>query len=90
MELSNSPAWRLPGLNRRIIMATIEQTQQYYANQADKQLRSLLRRDYGDRKYRITHQSIPEVHVYGQMPNSIETGWWFLGYLPDVRREYCI
>lgn len=27
-----------------------------------------------DCKYRITAEG--EVHFYGRMPNSIETGWW--------------
>lgn len=71
-------------------MATIEQVARHHQNQRDAQLRSLLRRDHGDRHYRITNNSVPEVHAYGHMPNSIETGWWFVGYLPDVQREYCI
>lgn len=28
----------------------------------------------GAQRYRITANG--EVHFYGQMPNSIETGWW--------------
>lgn len=30
-----------------------------------------------DCKYRITSDG--EVHFYGRMPNSIETGWWLFG-----------
>ncbi len=30
-----------------------------------------------DCKYRITKDE--EVHFYGRMPNSIETGWWLFG-----------
>jgi hypothetical protein len=29
-----------------------------------------------------------EIHAYGQMPNSIETGWYLVGYRSDVEREY--
>lgn len=32
------------------------------------------RADVRDCKYRITSEG--EVHFYGRMPNSIETGWW--------------
>jgi hypothetical protein len=28
--------------------------------------------------YRITAED--EVHYYGRMPNSLETGWYFIGY----------
>jgi hypothetical protein len=27
------------------------------------------------------------VHAYGRMPNSIKTGWWFVGYAEDVLRS---
>lgn len=33
--------------------------------------------DARDCKYRITADG--EVHFYGQMPNSIEAGWWLFG-----------
>jgi elongation factor G len=29
-----------------------------------------------------------EVHAYGEMPNSDATGWYFVGYDNDLRREY--
>lgn len=32
--------------------------------------------------YRIT--SDDQVHYYGRMPNSIETGWFFIGYGADT------
>jgi hypothetical protein len=59
---------------------------QYYANQNTKKLRELLRRDYGARCYRITRQD--EIHVYGQMPNSIVTGWYLLGSKHSVATDY--
>lgn len=38
--------------------------------------RNIIRTAAADRdcKYRITKDG--EVHFYGSMPNSIETGWW--------------
>lgn len=30
--------------------------------------------DCNGERYRITRNG--EVHIYGRMPNSIETGWW--------------
>ncbi len=71
-------------------MATIAQHISFRANQKERQLRALLRRDYGSRKYRITSGSTPEVHVYGRMPNTNKVGWWFRGWLCDVERGYCI
>lgn len=49
-------------------------------------VRNALRERYGKGKYRITgHIGInEEVHVYSQMPNSIETGWWLMGDLTDA------
>lgn len=32
----------------------------------------------GGTRLRITRQGA--VHVYGPIPNSIETGWWFAGW----------
>ena len=37
--------------------------------------------DTGAERYRITREG--EVHYYGQMPNSIETGWYFVGWDAD-------
>lgn len=50
-----------------------------------KQLREYLRETYGPWHYRITGEN--EIHVYGQMPNSIETGWWLYGYLEDFIKQ---
>jgi hypothetical protein len=33
-------------------------------------------------RYRITSDG--EVHIYGKMPNAIDTGWWFAGYTEEV------
>jgi hypothetical protein len=45
-------------------------------------IRAALVDKYGPRNHRITgHTGWQEVHVYSQMPNSIETGWWLLGDL---------
>lgn len=52
------------------------------------QLRSMLRRKFGDRKYRLTADG--EVHVYGCMPNSIVTGWYLLGSKASVMAGYQI
>jgi hypothetical protein len=40
-------------------------------------IRAALVDKYGPRNYRIT--SNDQVHVYSQMPNSMDTGWWLLG-----------
>lgn len=36
-------------------------------------------------RFRITRSG--EVHIYGPMPNSIESGWWFAGYEADLLSE---
>lgn len=36
-------------------------------------------------RYRITRDG--EVHLYGTMPNSIVTGWWYAGPVWDVLRR---
>lgn len=66
--------------------ATYDQTAAHYARQREQQLRSLLRRDYGAGKYRITRDD--EIHAYGRMPNSIETGWYLVGDRISVERDY--
>lgn len=40
-------------------------------------IRTALRNAFGARNYRITKKG--SIHVYGQMPNSIETGWSVFG-----------
>lgn len=36
-------------------------------------------------RYRITGKG--EVHFYGRMPNSIETGWWLFAQSPSEAAE---
>jgi len=67
-------------------MANYEQTAAYYANQRTAKLRELLRRDYGAGKYRLTKDG--DVHVYGTMPNTNQTGWYLLGTRRHVETEY--
>ena len=67
-------------------MATYEQTAAYYANQRTAKLRELLRRDHGTGKYRLTKDG--DVHVYGKMPNTNQTGWYLLGSRRHVEAEY--
>lgn len=33
-------------------------------------------------KFRVTRDG--ELHIKGQMPNSVEHGWWFAGFAADV------
>ena len=42
-------------------------------------LRFALREKYGARCYRITRGAEAEVHIYGQMPNNSNFGWWLMG-----------
>lgn len=69
-------------------MSGYDQTAKFYAAKNEKKLRELMRRDYGAGKYRLTHDG--EVHAYGKMPNSIETGWYLLGYREEVERNFNI
>ena len=69
-------------------MTTYNALAKHFANRNDQQLRELLRRDFGARKYKITAEG--DVHVHGKMPNSIETGWYLKGSKQAVMREYCI
>lgn len=56
---------------------------------ATTEIRSIIRQhanETGAERYRITRDG--EVHYYGQMPNSIETGWYFVGWsTEDVARD---
>ncbi len=45
-------------------------------------IRAALRNAFGVGKYRIT--AAGEIHVHGQMPNSIINGWYLYGYLGDA------
>jgi hypothetical protein len=47
------------------------------AKKADKELRNLLREKFGKGRFRIRTNGT--VDVYGQMPNSNVTGWWYYG-----------
>ena len=46
-------------------------------------IRAALRNAFGAGKYRITRDG--EIHVYGQMPNSIVTGWYLYGWMGDAQ-----
>ena len=46
-------------------------------------IRAALRNAFGAGKYRITRDG--EIHVYGQMPNSIVTGWYLYGWMGDTQ-----
>lgn len=43
--------------------------------------RHMLRENFGARKYRIDRYG--NISVYGQMPNSIEAGWWLYGAIGE-------
>lgn len=45
-------------------------------------IRAALRNAFGAGKYRIT--STGEIHIHGQMPNSIVTGWYLYGWMGDA------
>lgn len=51
-----------------------------------RKLRDSLREKFGPRRYRITWNA--EVHVYGQLPNSNYSGWYFYGYLEDMHHWF--
>jgi len=48
-----------------------------------KQLRAVIRAAANERgcRYRITRDG--EVHFYGPMPNTNDTGWYFVGWSPE-------
>ena len=46
-------------------------------------IRAALRNAFGAGKYRITRDG--EINVYGQMPNSIVTGWYLYGWMGDAQ-----
>jgi hypothetical protein len=70
------------------IMTTCNAASKHYAARNDQQLRELLRRDFGTRKYKITADG--DVHVHGKMPNSILTGWYLKGSKCELMRDYQI
>lgn len=54
----------------------------------NNQTRAIIRNaaEARDCKYRIT--AAGEVHFYGRMPNSVETGWWlFAQSVEDATKE---
>ena len=53
------------------------------ARKDDKELRAMLREKYGKGCYRIKKDDT--VDVYGKMPRSIVTGWYYLGEIEYVR-----
>lgn len=67
-------------------MNRIERTSEYLANQRTKQLRELLRRDFGAGRYRLTSDG--DVHVFGVMPDSIRVGWYLAGSRRAVEAGY--
>lgn len=54
------------------------------------QVRRILRAHFGDRQYRIVGLRAPhraEIHVFGDMPNSQDEGWYLFGYVDDPATE---
>lgn len=51
-------------------------------------IRSALRNAFGARQYRIT--ATGEIHVFGTMPNTNETGWYLFGWVGDAETEFRI
>lgn len=66
--------------------ATHNQVGKFIANQRTAQLRTLLRRDFGAGKYRLTSDG--DMHVFGAMPNATATGWYLNGSRRAVEAEY--
>jgi hypothetical protein len=50
---------------------------------SDDEIRAVLRRAFGAYKYRITRGG--EIHVYGEMPNSVVVGWYLYGSKDDAQ-----
>lgn len=48
-------------------------------------IRNILRNAFGARQYRITRDG--EIHVYGTMPNTNQTGWYLFGRVGDAETE---
>lgn len=68
--------------------ASYDKTTSVYAKQRTEHLRAMLRKDYEQGKYWITKDD--EIHVFGKMPNSTETGRYFLGYRAGFERDYAL
>lgn len=67
-------------------MNRIERTSAHVASQRTAKLRELLRRDFGAGRYRLTSDG--DVHVFGQMPNSIRVGWYLAGSRRAIEAGY--
>ena len=52
---------------------------------ADKALRDALRSKFGSGRYRITATDL--VEVYGEMPNTNRTGWYYYGSREDAAQR---
>ncbi len=52
------------------------------------QIRAALRNAFGDRKYRITRNG--EIHVFGVMKNTNQTGWYLFGDIDNAETIACI
>ena len=49
-------------------------------------IRAALINEFGARQYRITRDG--EIHVYGTMPNTNQTGWYLYGYVGNAETMY--
>ena len=54
----------------------------YRARHIQLAIRSAVRCDYSVERVKISNDG--SVHAHGRMPNSIKTGWFFVGYDRDV------
>lgn len=43
--------------------------------------------DSDDDNIRYIDQDCGTIECYGRMPNSIETGWFFAGYVSELKRD---
>jgi hypothetical protein len=66
--------------------ASYTQTAAFYSRKRDQQFRTLLRREHGAGKFRVTKSGA--VHAYGKMPNTNTIGWWLLGDIASVQQSY--
>lgn len=48
-------------------------------------IRKALRSAFGARKYRITKNQ--EIHIYSNMPNTNQIGWYLFGHVGDTQTE---
>lgn len=57
-----------------------------FTQNTERQMREILRNEYGTRQYRITADN--NVHVCGPFPNAIGEGWYLKGDFHTVARDY--